>query len=1312
MNGPVSCTGDEPVWERSWSLEEIRKSSNSWSLGADAGLLNFLKEFSQQTISRTHEIEKQLDGLVREVKSTDCRLHNVFNDFLMLSNTQFIENRVYDEEVEEHIVKPEQGEKPDQEKTREQKEAELIPKIQEAVNFGLRVLETAFEQLDIKAGNSDSEDEEVNERVDPILEPKDLYLDRPLPYLIGSQLFMQQEDVGLGDLSSEGSIDNDRGSVIDSEEEEEEEDEEEEKDNEDESEEDFGNNSEEEKKLRTALSDEDEDNGSDLFGESDKEDEEENDRSAKTRTKSFADELAARIQAEIPKRLEADESSISSLEVKTKKEKEKKVVKKLPSDDEDDDDDMFKPPKLTDEDFFGNKGGLFSGGKGLFDDDDEEEGDLFSDLQTKQHKPTEPVPVARPEMLPSDVKKKPPYGGVSLFPGGENVINPSILADKDKRKPATPTDVAPKPVTSTSLFDDDDVMFGGAAPAPPAAKAKAAADLFADDDDLFNDQPTMPPAAIPRNKGTAELDKQNIQLPTEKPQPPEPSRKKHTKGLFSDEDDSESDLFSPSQTTSKPKAAAASTAVPATKTTKALSLFDDEDEDLFGAAPERKPMPAATKPVQQPILPAASKSQPSKSILFSSDEEEAVKVSNDIKPVVKKTDSLVPTESKKEEKVEKKSSLFDDNEEDDLFAITKDSQKKHHRVSLLFEEDEEPLFSSAGSSTKSTGQTLEQSKATVPVKVETEKASFDDVEEKPESKAPFTVEVTAPPIVEKNNMVKSIPVTESDDLFAASPPTLKQTKTKSTNVLSLFGEEDDEDIENQQLTGASPKDSEKVSTEKSAQAKSTRVFQDEELLFSQELQKDNDPDVDLFASSSKKTTEKPSSVKQSEGLGLFGDEDEDDLFSAAKPKKPPKTFVKKTSLDPSKKPSSLNVVKKETSKGGEKPTEPAPVKSKSPSRIGQLQAKLLINPTALLPGAVPKLSSVRNAVPEADIPNLPVGKSSRSLAVATESVEGVSFETPAQVDTLHNANKSRAKVGGKRRPPTRMGRKRASREDSGEAGDLSDSSPVSPTQATSSEAAHPQSNWQPDKEEPISSMKLSFSENDVQSRTKPKAPVNPLTPDVNDLFGSDLFGSSSLPDPVTSRQKEKPPVREASSQPGKEGSKSSTSVFDADGSDDDLFKSVKEKHKKTLKPASLLDDEPDDDLFGATKPQKKVDVQPVPPKDIKATADIFEDDIFAAEAIKPVKKPKEKKTASEANLFDDNSDIFADLTHKPKEKKSKKKVEAKSIFDDDMDDIFSTSASSTKKSKPKAKSTPPTSETKQDTNVSTMFDDPLNVLGK
>lgn len=55
-------------------------------------MLLYLKEFSQRMVSRTHEIEKQVDTLVSEAQCTDTRVNNVYNDFLMLSNIQFVES--------------------------------------------------------------------------------------------------------------------------------------------------------------------------------------------------------------------------------------------------------------------------------------------------------------------------------------------------------------------------------------------------------------------------------------------------------------------------------------------------------------------------------------------------------------------------------------------------------------------------------------------------------------------------------------------------------------------------------------------------------------------------------------------------------------------------------------------------------------------------------------------------------------------------------------------------------------------------------------------------------------------------------------------------------------------------------------------------------------------------------------------------------------------------------------------------------------------------------------------------------------------
>ena len=59
-----------------------------------------------------------------------------------------------------------------QEKTREQRESELIPKVTEAISLGVNVIEDAFEKLDTNIDNSDSEDEDASYRVDPILEAK------------------------------------------------------------------------------------------------------------------------------------------------------------------------------------------------------------------------------------------------------------------------------------------------------------------------------------------------------------------------------------------------------------------------------------------------------------------------------------------------------------------------------------------------------------------------------------------------------------------------------------------------------------------------------------------------------------------------------------------------------------------------------------------------------------------------------------------------------------------------------------------------------------------------------------------------------------------------------------------------------------------------------------------------------------------------------------------------------------------------------------------------------------------------------------
>ncbi|XP_067566322.1 WASH complex subunit 2-like isoform X14 [Pseudorca crassidens] len=1232
---PVS----EPVWERPWSVEEIRRSSQSWSLAADAGLLQFLQEFSQQTISRTHEIKKQVDGLIRETKATDCRLHNVFNDFLMLSNTQFIENRVYDEEVEEPVLKPE-AEKPEQEKTREQKEVDLIPKVQEAVNYGLQVLDSAFEQLDIKAGNSDSEEDDANERVELILEPKDLYIDRPLPYLIGSKLFMEQEDVGLGELSSEeGSVGSDRGSIADSEEENEEE----------ESDEDFANHSDNDQNRHTAqMSDEEEDDdGCDIFADSEKEEEdtedtEENSRPKKSRPTSFADELAARIKGDAASRVEEEQTSLSPGEAKPRKTLKEKKERKTPSDDEED--NLFAPPKLTDEDFspFGSRGGLFSGGKGLFDDEDEEQSDLFTDAPQDRG--------ARASVNEASSSSKPgkkiPAGAVSVFLGDTDVFGatraPSL---KEAQKPEQPTpgksSYLPAPAGLFDDDDDDDDFFAASRSKPPKTdKVKSTASIFDDEEgDLFKEKAAaLPEATVSQTDENKERAEKKVTLPSSKNLKPLSETKTH-KGLFSDEDDSE-DLFS-SQSVSKSKDAS----LLPSKLPTSVSLFDDEDEEdnLFGATAAKKQSSSLLTQSQEKTKPSELSKKKASALLFSSDEEDQWNITdsqtNSASDKSKGELRDSGTTQDQEIKVVKKAGLFEEDNEDDLFAIAKDSQKKTQRASLLFEDDCDSGSSLFGSPPASAPPATTK-KETVP---DVPPLLFSDEEEKearlgvkPVAKkaesAKESSEFGRTSMAEESGKEGSLNVSTQEaakhsDLFSASSPLDRGAKTRTKTVLSLFDEEEDKTED--QNSFQAPKEEVGKSPDPNACPKSTGVFQDEELLFSHKLQKDNDPDVDLFSGTKKTRLLEPSVGS------LFGDDEDDDLFSSAK----------SHPLIPEKK-----VVKKDHS-----------------------------------------VSSFKNQKHPESTPGI--------------KEKGIwKSETP----------QSRVKVRGKRRPQTRAARRLAAQESS-EAEDMSIPRGFVAQLADgviSPDGHQPQpraAGGEDSSEEAVAAAIPTWAGGPVLGTDRNPFVKSLGQPLEDDLFDSGDIFSKGIASQSTGRRKAKVKAADSLANPAG-GSKEKSPMFPALSeavSDDDLFQSVKPKPAKKTNPFPLLEDE--DDLFTDQKGKKNESKSNSQQDVITKAQDIFEDDIFATEAMKASQKTREKERTFDSNLFDDNIDIFADLTVKPKEK-SKKKVEAKSIFDDDMDDIFS-SGIQAKTTKPKSRSSQTVPESRSEQKVSNIFDDPLNAFG-
>ena len=74
-------------------LAELRTlNAENWSLESDIKLQSYLQGFSTRIGQKTKTLVDNVEHLSNDVGEADVRLRNTFNEFLMLGNTQFIEN--------------------------------------------------------------------------------------------------------------------------------------------------------------------------------------------------------------------------------------------------------------------------------------------------------------------------------------------------------------------------------------------------------------------------------------------------------------------------------------------------------------------------------------------------------------------------------------------------------------------------------------------------------------------------------------------------------------------------------------------------------------------------------------------------------------------------------------------------------------------------------------------------------------------------------------------------------------------------------------------------------------------------------------------------------------------------------------------------------------------------------------------------------------------------------------------------------------------------------------------------------------------
>ncbi|CAG4986176.1 unnamed protein product [Colias eurytheme] len=178
--------------------ETLRSAASKWSLNGDRHLLDLLQNIHQKIMTKCTETNARMDELVDSLDTANVDLQNVNNKFMALSNNQFVESRVYDDDIDTIQTETAAVKEPE---TQANQDDEL-----DLIKQSLLIIEAMHEQVQILDSDS-SDDDDDDGRL--ILKPKDMYHHRPLPYIIGSQMWRKKWHAGLvvedSDTDSAGS---------------------------------------------------------------------------------------------------------------------------------------------------------------------------------------------------------------------------------------------------------------------------------------------------------------------------------------------------------------------------------------------------------------------------------------------------------------------------------------------------------------------------------------------------------------------------------------------------------------------------------------------------------------------------------------------------------------------------------------------------------------------------------------------------------------------------------------------------------------------------------------------------------------------------------------------------------------------------------------------------------------------------------------------------------------------------------------------------------------------------------------------------
>eukprot|EP00550_Attheya_septentrionalis_P007174 CAMPEP_0198286584 /NCGR_PEP_ID=MMETSP1449-20131203/5644_1 /TAXON_ID=420275 /ORGANISM="Attheya septentrionalis, Strain CCMP2084" /LENGTH=211 /DNA_ID=CAMNT_0043984369 /DNA_START=81 /DNA_END=716 /DNA_ORIENTATION=+ len=171
----------------------VAPGGSGWTLAQDAMLTTFLHEFSQHMQLRATELSHKIVHLEDQVGTLQCELRNKNCDFLLRTNSHFVESRVKSEDY----ATVDDDDDDDSEQTSDSTDIEPLPQDDgAAIRLGMRALPLFFdtqEELDDEPDSACYYDSTED----------DIFNCRPLPFIVGSIDFMESTDAGIGDDEEE-----------------------------------------------------------------------------------------------------------------------------------------------------------------------------------------------------------------------------------------------------------------------------------------------------------------------------------------------------------------------------------------------------------------------------------------------------------------------------------------------------------------------------------------------------------------------------------------------------------------------------------------------------------------------------------------------------------------------------------------------------------------------------------------------------------------------------------------------------------------------------------------------------------------------------------------------------------------------------------------------------------------------------------------------------------------------------------------------------------------------------------------------------